>query len=157
MTRIGTHGKLTGRRAVTLPPNGLEIIRDMAAQGKTQESISYALGLARDGLQKLKARDKTGAIEQALFEGKQRAHDSLYGKLYRTATEGNDKNAVISAMFLLKTCHGYVEPREPFPTGPSVNIEIRVPGSLKPEDYAKLITQVQPDKALLQQPLEQDT
>lgn len=156
MTKL-VNGRLVGRRALALPPNGLEIIRDLASKGMTNEGISYALGLARDGLTKLKTRDKTGEIERALFEGKQREHDSLYSALFRKATSGEGKDSVIAAIFLLKTRHQYVEPREPFPVGPSVNIEIKVPGALRPEDYARLITQVQPEKALLQQPLEQDT
>lgn len=158
MTRVGSHGKLTGRRAVTLPPNGLERIRELAAKGKSQEGISYALGMARDGIQKLKARDKTGEIERALFEGREREEESLVSTLVKKATEGTGKDSVIAAIFLLKTRHHYVEPREPFPVGPSVNIEIRVPGSLKPEDYAKLIQQVAPDgkrSPLLQAPLDQ--
>lgn len=150
MTRL-VNGRMVGRRALTLPPNGLEIIRDMAANGHTEQSISYALGMARDALTKLKARDKTGEIEQALYEGRQREHDSLRAALFRKATAGEGKESIIAAIFLLKTRHGYVEPREPFPVGPSVNIEIKVPGSLKPEDYAKLISVQPKPSALLQQ------
>ena len=157
MTAIGTHGKLTGRRALKLPENGLERIREMAGKGLGNDAISYALGLKRDGLQVLKRRDTTGAIEQAMFEGREIEHESLRGALFKKATEGTGKDSVIAAIFLLKTRHGYVEPREPFPTGPAINIEIRVPGALRPEDYMRLVTAVPSDpKQLLEQATDAD-
>lgn len=117
-----------------LPEGGLGRIRELASEGHSEKSISYQLGLARDGLQKLKKRPGGELIEKAIFEGRQKEHMSLRNKLYEKAMAGE----VVPLLFLLKSQHGYVEAREaPMPS--AVNVQIQMPGAMKPGEYAKLI------------------
>lgn len=134
-------GRKRGRPALKLPADGLARIQAMAAEGHSERAISYALGMGRDGIQKLKNRPGGDLIQQAIDEGRHEEHASLRNALFTTATQGKGKEAVTAAIFLLKSRHGYVEARDALPTA-NLNIQIKMPGAMKPEQYGKLIETV---------------
>jgi len=123
-----------GRPALKLPEGGLERIKQLASEGHTQTSISYALGLARDGLQRLKKRPGGDLIEKAIHEGKAKEQHSLHSKLYEKAMAGE----VVPLIFLLKARHGYVEASEQ-QLPQSLNVQITLPGAASPKQYSKII------------------
>ena len=144
-------GRKPGRPRMALPTDGLQRIRDLAAEGHSEIAISYALGFARDGIQKMKRRSGGEAIQQAIDEGRQREHQSLRNALFTTATERKGKEAVTAAIFLLKARHGYIEARDALPTA-NLNIQIKMPGAMKPEHYGKLIEAAPAAQTLLEPP-----
>ena len=72
------------------------------------------------------------ALKDAFERGREHERQALHNVLYKLAMEKQDK---ISAMFLLKSRHGYVEGEKTTESTPRLNITFNLPGALKPEDY----------------------
>lgn len=125
------------------PPNAVEIIMQASANGCTIEEMAKALGVGRNTFQEW--TDKYPALQQAVTAGRTVEHDKLVGKLFEMAMKGN----VVSALFLLKTRHGYTE-GVPLVQN-SVSINYNLPAALTPEQYVKTVeataTAIPPDAA----------
>ena len=122
-----------GRRKKNLPANGLEIIRNLAEKGVRETDIAKSLGMCFDTW--LRIKNENPEALKALEEAKQIEENELFGILYEKAVKGDS----VAAMFLLKTRHGYREGAE-VTNANQVNVKISVPGSMKPEDYLKEVT-----------------
>lgn len=127
--------KPIGRRPKQPPKDAAEIIRKVAATGATQRGVSIALGCAHDTLQKW--LDTYPELRIALDEGRESERKTLHNVLYRTATEGEGRDSIIAAMFLLKARHGYVEGEQP-QQGNRVQINFQLPGA-KPLETVEVI------------------
>jgi hypothetical protein len=119
-----------GRKKKTISKRGLQVIRDLAERGVTETDIAKALGISFDTWLRIKREDET--TRDVLEQARMIEHDSLFGVLYEKAVKGDST----SAMFLLKTRHGYKEGAE-VQNNNAVAVQITLPGSMKPEDYIK--------------------
>jgi hypothetical protein len=124
-----------GRPRKTLPANGLDTIRSLAANGVNEHALAAALGLDYSTWRRI--RDEDPEAKAAWQEARAIEENRLAGKLFEQAMTGN----VTAAIFLLKARHGYrdIGPAEG-DGGVKVGVQINLPGSLKPEDYAKLVS-----------------
>ena len=119
----------------TLPANGLDVIRSLASNGVNEVAIAAALGL--DFRTWRRIREEDPETKAAWQEARALEENRLAGKLFEEAMTGN----VTAAIFLLKGRHGWrdIGPAEG-DGGVKVGVQINLPGSLKPEDYAKLVS-----------------
>ena len=134
---IASKGGIVGRPRKAAPPDAANVIQAAAADGFTQIGIAMLMGTNIDVLKRW--MDDDPALKQAFAFGREKERRTLHNVLYRSATEGTGKDALISAMFLLKSRHGYKEGQEINDQNSRVQIEIKLPGALAPGDYAKVI------------------
>ena len=121
-----------GRKKITLPSNGLDTIRNLAERGVKETDIVKALGISYPTW--LRIKEENEEARQVLEEARQIEENKLFGVLYEKAMKGD----ATSAMFLLKTRHGYLEGNQQVNAN-QVNVKITLPGSMDPEDYRKKI------------------
>lgn len=120
-----------GHAKISILPPGIELIRDMAARGCSQPTIRRALGIGNSAWQRiLKEQEEVG---EAYRSGKAEEEDYLVSLLRQAADKGN----IISAMFLLKSRHGYVEGAPPDTA--RTNVTIVLPDALSEEAYLRSI------------------
>jgi hypothetical protein len=119
-----------GRKKIKLPSNGLDIIRRLAERGVKETDIARALGMSFKTWKRIK--DENEEARETLEEARQIEENKLFGMLYEKAMEGD----TVSAIFLLKTRHGYREGAE-LVNANQVNVKITLPGSMDPDDYRK--------------------
>ena len=93
---------------IVVTKRGLELIETMAAIGQPIATIARSLGINPVTFRQLRKRDPK--VHEAYEVGRAIEEDQLFKKL-KDAAEGG---SIASAMFLLKTRHGYREtgPRE---------------------------------------------
>jgi hypothetical protein len=113
-----------------LPRKGLQIIADCASRGVKETDLAKALGMSHSTWRNIRENDPI--VKEAYEAAKSIEHDQIFGKLYEKALNGD----TVACIFLLKTRHHYREQAE-IPTAP--NVTINLPGSMSPEQYAKLI------------------
>src|SRR4051794_38982591 len=107
-----------GRPRKTLPANGLQIIRGLAARGIRELDVAAALGMGVHAWRRIRQEDP--AAKEAWEESKAREHDELVSAMYVMAMgkpaqfdgSGNKTRDELkpdpwAAAFLLKTRHGY--------------------------------------------------
>jgi len=119
-----------GRKKITLPDNGLDKIRTLAERGVKETDIVKALGISYPTW--LRIKEENEEARQVLEEARQIEENKLFGVLYEKAMKGD----ATSAMFLLKTRHGYKEGAEQVNAN-QVNVKITLPGSMDPDEYKK--------------------
>ncbi len=90
------------------PPDALERIRALAADGWSVRGIAAHLGVSQDTMRD-RWFDEYPELREAFELGREDERQALHNRLYRMATEGTGKEAAIAAMFLLKARHGYRE------------------------------------------------
>ena len=130
-------GAVTGRPRKMAPPDAKQIIQAAAADGFTQVGIAMLMGCNVECLKRW--MDDDPALKEAFAFGRETERRTLHNVLYRSATEGTGKDALISAMFLLKSRHGYKEGEPTDSQNSRVQIEIKLPGALSGEQYEKVI------------------
>ncbi len=119
-----------GRTKIQLAEKDYSTIRSLAERGVKETDMVKALGISYPTWQRLKEEDER-ALE-VFEEAKKIEEDALVGMLYEKAMQGD----TTSAMFLLKTRHGYKEGAEQVNAN-QVNVKITLPGSMEPKDYLK--------------------
>ncbi len=117
-----------GRPRKQPPPNAAELIREAAAQGANIRSIARAV-LRVDFSVLDRWREEYPELQQALEEGRESERRALHNKLFQVATQGEGRDSIIAAMFLLKARHGYVEGEQPHQAN-RVAINVSLPGAL---------------------------
>lgn len=141
-----------GRRRKSLPANGMQIIRDLASNGVQETVLAKALGIDVKTWRAIRTEDPDARA--AWEEAKALEQDKLVGMLFDQAVgkpaefddRGNQLRAEraphpASAMFLLKTRHGYRELGPADGEGDArVAVQINIPAPLRPEEYAKLVS-----------------
>ena len=78
--------------------------------------------------------DEDAELREAFQRGRERERHTLHNVLYRAATEGKGKDALIACMFLLKSRHGYREGDQEQQAN-RVSINFTLPGAMKPADF----------------------
>ena len=128
--------KRTGRPLKTLPPNGLEVIRQIARTGATETSLAAALGLSYTTWTRIK--NENPKAKAAWEEARSIERDLLVGELFRQAME--DHNTV-AAIALLKLRHGMRDsgPADGSDGGARVGIVLNIPAALDPARYQQLV------------------
>lgn len=106
-------------------------IRSMASQGVRETDIAKGLGISYNTWLRLKQEDEQ--CKSVFQEAKRIEEGELFGVLYEKAMKGDST----SAMFLLKTRHGYREFGNEQATGNAVQVNITLPAAKKAEDYEK--------------------
>jgi hypothetical protein len=132
-----------------LPPNGLEIIREGAANGLSQPRLARALGMGVDAFRRIV--DENHQAREAFEEARAVEHDELHGMLMRAArgtpaqydADGNlvraEQAPQLRAMEILwKTRHGYREQGEPPGATATAAVQIMLPGQLPVEKLREL-------------------
>lgn len=129
-------GEVVPGRALAQPPeDAAETIRIAAAGGASVEGIAVACGVGREVLSRWLV--EYPALARAIAEGRERERRTLHNKLFRTATEGTGKEAMIAAMFLLKARHGYREGEQA--ESPSrVNITFNLPAAQPLAEFVEI-------------------
>lgn len=117
------------------PPNAAELLREAAATGAGLHSLRRLLSCS--GAVFNRWLDEFPELRDALDEGRERERRTLHTTLFRTATEGTGRDALLAAMFLLKSRHGYVEGEQP-QQGSRVNVTVNLPGA-KPLETIEVI------------------
>jgi len=117
------------------PKNAAEIIREAASTGASVVGIRHLLKCSYEVFSRwLKEFPE---LQEALDQGREAERRTLHNVLYRTATEGEGRDSIIAAMFLLKARHGYVEGEQP-QQGNRVQINFQLPGA-KPLETVEVI------------------
>lgn len=115
------------------PPDAAEQVRALAADGWSVVGIAAKLGTSKGTL-----RDKWFVeypeLKEAFEQGREDERRTLHNKLYRAATEGEGRDALIAAMFLLKSRHGYRE-GEPVEDGARTHITFNLPAAMPLEQF----------------------
>lgn len=127
----------TGRPRKEPPTDAPQRIETLAAAGHFMRGVAQGCGVNVEVLNRW--MQETPALRDAFEQGREKERHVLHNTLYRAATEGTGKDALIAAMFLLKARHGYRE-GEPMADGTSrVNITFNLPGASKPEHYVEVV------------------
>lgn len=134
---LSAAGKPVGRPRKAPPPDAAQRIQAAAADGFTIPGVAMTLGVNTDVLKRW--MDEFPEFKQAFAFGREMERRTLHNVLYRAATEGTGKDALIAAMFLLKARHGYKEGEPVGDQNSRVQIEIKLPGALPPAAYAEVI------------------
>lgn len=114
----------------TIPKNGLQKIRSLAERGVSEVDIAKSLNMSYKTWQRIKEEDPDA--RNVLEEARQIEETKLVGVLFEKAMKGD----ATSAMFLLKTRHGYREGAE-LVNANQVNVRITLPGAKDPTEYLK--------------------
>lgn len=88
------------------PPDAVERIRALAAEGWSIRGIASAFGIGYDLLAG-RWFEEYPELREAMEAGREEERHALHNRLFRMAMEGEGRDAVIAAMFLLKARHGY--------------------------------------------------
>lgn len=122
----------TGSRK-TPPRKAAAILEELAARGVNKKTLAHALGCSYPLLNVW--LEKYPKLQDAIDRGRESEHQKLHGALLDSAIKGN----VTSAIFLLKTRHGYREGDQGDQAN-RVSINFQLPGAMKLEDFTKDIT-----------------
>ena len=116
-----------------LPANGLAIIRDLASTGARETQIAAGLGMAFETWHRIREEDPKA--KAAWTEARAIERDSLVGVLYGKAMKGD----TVSAIFLLKSRHGYRDQGDPVAEKGGTAVVINLPSAMSEEQWGKLV------------------
>ena len=115
-----------GRPRKQPPTDAAEVITAACSVGASKAGVAMALGVNADVLSRW--LDERADLKQAFDEGRETERKTLHSVLYEAATKGTGKDALIAAMFLLKSRHGYREgDQEGY--GNRVSVTFNIPGA----------------------------
>lgn len=129
-------GRVVGRPRAEPPKDAAKRIQAAAADDFSIRGVAMALGINHEALTRW--FEENPELKQAFDFGREQERHVLHNKLYRVATEGTGKDAIIAAMFLLKSRHGYREGEQEQQSS-RVHIELKLPAALPPAQYAEVI------------------
>jgi hypothetical protein len=117
------------------PPDAADLIRVAAAGGASLKGVAAAVGCNVDTLHRW--LDAVPELREAIDAGREQERRTLHNVLYRAATEGSGKDALIAAMFLLKARHGYREGDQQEQAN-RVNITFNMPAAQPLADFIEV-------------------
>lgn len=133
MTKVKQKGGAVCTGSQKKPPrNAAKKILEMSREGVSKAGIARGLGCSPKLLNAW--LDNEPELQNALDEGREIEHGELRGALMEQARAGN----VTSAIFLLKTRHGYRE-GDQGELANRVSVTFNLPGPMKPEDFSTTI------------------
>ena len=116
----------SGRPRKEPPADAEQAIRAACAIGSSKAGVAMALGVNPDVLDRW--MDERPDLKQAFDEGRETERKTLHSVLYEADTKGTGKDALIAAMFLLKSRHGYREGDQES-QGNRVSVTFNIPGA----------------------------
>lgn len=125
-------GRDTGR-ALTPKTTPYAEIKKWAGDGLTLEGISSLLGVSRPTLRRAMERDDK--LREAFDSGRELEEQHLVSILRKEANAGN----IVSAMFLLKSRHGYRDRGDSPVTAVQSNVTVSLPAPMSADDYARVV------------------
>jgi len=96
-----------GQPRKEIPANALEIIKTAAATGASRRGVAMALGVHTTVVARW--LEESDELREAFEQGRETERATLHNVLYDCAVNGQGKESLIAAMFLLKARHGYRE------------------------------------------------
>ena len=123
-----------------IPRGGLEKINRLAAVGATEAQIASALHMSVPTWRKLRRTDPRAA--EVFAEARALEEEALVGRLRRVADDPDHPQALVAAMFLLKSRHHYRDqgPVDGAAAEPRVQISLTLPSAMPAERYREAIT-----------------
>jgi hypothetical protein len=132
----GRRRQVPDSRKLILKGDDLTRIEELTAKGFGLRAVAKRLGV---GLETLRTRRQDDPeVEAALISGREMAEKTLVDSLMARALDPKNPQGAASAMFLLKTRHGYREHAE-LDTGNRVAVQVVLPAALEPDQYQRLI------------------
>lgn len=110
------------------PPDAAERIRALAAAGWAVRGIARELGTTQDTLRLWYERHPE--LKEAFEEGREIERRTLHNVVYRAATEGTGKDALLAAFFLLNSRHQYRSDDQAEQQGNRVNVTFNIPAAM---------------------------
>ena len=127
------NGRPLGRPRTNPTADTAARIEELAAAGCGKNGIAVALNISHHVLGRW--LDERDDLLQAYLRGREAERKALHNKLYRTAIEGEGRDALIAAIFLLKSRHGYLEGHEADAGAARLNVTFSIPGSVPLSKY----------------------
>lgn len=127
---------IPGRVLKQPPEDAADRIRIAAAGGANLKGVAAALGTGVDTFNRW--LDEQPQLRDALDAGREQERATLHNVLYRAATEGSGKDALIAAMFLLKSKHGYREGDQSEQAN-RVNVTFHIPAAQPMADFVEVM------------------
>lgn len=118
------------------PADAADRILVAAAGGANEVGIAVACGVDRNTMRRWLL--DYPELKEAIDRGRERERTVLHNKLYRLATEGSGKEAMVAAMFLLKARHGYREGEPVEQAGSRVNITFNLPAAQPMAEFVEI-------------------
>ena len=113
---------IAGRPLKPCPPDALEVITAACAGGATKTGVAMALGCSVLVLERWLSEQPE--LKDALIQGREKERQTLHDVLTNAAKGGN----IVSAIFLLKARHGYVEGQQENQAN-RVSVTFNIPGA----------------------------
>ena len=110
------------------PAKAAALILELASSGYTKKGIAYRLGCKLEVFNRWLSEQED--LQTAFDEGREREHKALFTMLYEKAMAGD----TVSALFLLKTRHGYREGDQSDQAN-RVAITFNLPGAMPLQDF----------------------
>lgn len=123
---VSANGRKIGRPRAECPANAADVIREACATGASKLGAAMALGVDLSVLNRW--LDESPEMKEAFDQGREKERATLHNVLYEAATKGTGKEALIAAMFLLKSKHGYRE-GDQGETGNRVSVTFQIPAA----------------------------
>lgn len=124
-----------GRPPKQPPADAAERIRIAAAGGANLRGVAIACGVGVEAFNRWLG--EAPELRDAFDDGREHERRTLHNVLYRAATEGSGKDALIAAMFLLKARHGYREGDQQEQAN-RVNVTFNIPAAMPMADFIEV-------------------
>jgi hypothetical protein len=115
----------TGRPPLKPPSDALTAIKQAAAGGANKRGVAMALGVHVETMNRW--LDEDPALREAFEQGRETERQVLHNAVYQRAI-GDGKEALLAAMYLLNTKHGYA--KEQASEANRVSITFALPGAM---------------------------
>ena len=132
---LSANGALVGRPRKLPPPDAVERIRDLAADGWSLIGIARKLTVTAEILRRWLT--DYPQLQEAFEFGRECERHVLHNVLYRIAVEGeNDRDRILAAQTILNSRHGYRT--DTSDTGARVAVQINLPGARPLSDFVEI-------------------
>lgn len=128
-------GRGPAAKVVGIRPDGIDLVKRLAANGNSRATIATALGISDTTLGRM--LKEMPEVADAFEAGKGLLHDELVGRLLALSRDGN----VTATIFASKALLGFRDVGDPeHKKAPPPNIQIVLPGpSTSPEEWLRLV------------------
>lgn len=125
-----------GRPPKQPPADAAQRIEELAADGWSIVGIAKKLGVNKKTLARWIRSDDE--LQAAFDYGREQERRVLHNAVYREAVEGEGRNKLLAAMFLLNSRHGYRS--DDFGAGETrVNVTVNLPAAMSRDDYMRTV------------------
>jgi len=125
-----------GRPRKQPPSDAEKVIREATAGGANKRAVASALGCDLDVLTRW--MDEDPALKSAFDDGRETERRTLHNVVFKQATEGIGKDALLAAFYILNSKHGY-RSEDSQDAGNRVQITFNLPGPQPIKDYIEAL------------------